>query len=229
MSRQPWSPWRYDRAAIRVALEAKGRDFALARWPREVVDPIARALGLIGKYRGSDAWRPEWTPLLGSKPDGTLAGELGVSMSVVRLKRVQLGISTHDRAARKAARLELLRSLTDEQLAGPFEPLRALGLQEYQVAAERRRRSLRPHRTRRRSTADEYAAMRTVAVLAITRAFPHAMHAEIGDLLNCSRERIRQIVERESIASESTSTPVQPDEAGEASPRARLQLRSAGR
>lgn len=185
---------RYDQAAIRLTLETLGRDAALQRWPKFVVDPVARVLGLIDRYRPSNTWDAQFVPLLGTKPDSVLAGELGLPVVTVRVQRTRLGIPPANVMAFRAARRATLQALSDDELAGSAHALRTrYGLQSYEIQAERDRRLVKPRRSRQKN-ANSYAEMRRVAVLALREAFPDATLEEFGDLLGCTRERVRQIL-----------------------------------
>lgn len=199
--RKSTSPYVYDRVAIKRVLETEGRDAALKLWPKLVVDPIARILGLAPIYRNtSSPWNVEWTCLLGTKPDMVLAGELGIPQSTVRRQRWMLGIRTFDNLLRQAAIRKVLAAISDVELAEPIDTLVAkYELPIGDLYRERKRRSIggRSRRGRRQRHADP-AAMRRVAIIALKKAFPRVPLAQISEVVGCTRERVRQILYLES-------------------------------
>lgn len=191
--RKPTSPWRYDRATIRLVLETQGRDEALRRWPIHAVDPIARVLGLTGAYNNRRAWKAEWTPLLGTKPDCVLAGELGLPVSTVCVTRRRLGIPQCDVAKYREVKRKRLASISDSDLAGPLDTLAPMyGVSIVELMGERKRRTVRPRkRTGQRDLL--ISDMRAFAVNALRAAFPEASLQQIGEAVGVTRERVRQI------------------------------------
>lgn len=193
--------YRFDRAAIRTVLETQGRDEALKRWPLEAVDPIARLLGLIPRYRPTNTWKAEWSPLLGTRPDHEIAAMLGIPTGTVSAYRRMLGVRKYTAAQRIAARQAVLSAISDEELAGPLDRLAAkYALSFMDLRTERKRRKVTARDKRGRKTHPDN--LRRAAALALHRQFPDATLQSIGDVLGCSRERVRQyIYESEAVAS----------------------------
>lgn len=185
---------RYNRAEIRSCLERDGLQAALAKWPSVVVRPIARVLGLVSPYRRNlDAWKPEWTPLLGTKPDTLLAAELGVCIGTVRAARLKLGIGVRFGVGWDARmrREQIFSTITDAELSESVDLLAAkYGIGRQQFREERARRGVRPKIGSRMSP----YSLRRVAAQAIRAAYPHVSDTEIAEVLACSRERVRQFI-----------------------------------
>lgn len=213
MARTSSSPYRYDRAAIRLVLETQGLDAARAHWPKDAVDPIARVMGLTQPYRGKNEWNPDWTPLLGTKPDSVLAGELGIPSTTVSKQRQKLGIPTCDAQAWRDQRRALLASIPDDELAGSLDAILARmpdsGVTVFHLMAERRRRSVaaRSNRGGKRAGVVDDGDLRRVAVLAMRAAFPDVTLERMASVLGCTRERVRQIllVEGQSVMGEQST------------------------
>lgn len=193
------SPYRYDRAAIRHVLETEGLESARARWPRGTVDPIARVMGLTKPYHTStrqDIWNPAWTSLLGTKPDSTIAGELGLPVVSIRVARRKLGIPTFQRRLDVASRNSALEAIGDAELIDSTldEIATKYGVNVLDVRALRRRRKVLVRDGRGRRVRVDAADLRRCAVLAIKEAYPSATLEEIGQVVRCTRERVRQII-----------------------------------
>jgi hypothetical protein len=203
--RRKRSPYRYDRAAIRLVLETQGFEAARSRWPSWAVNPIARLLGLTREY-SHGIWDASWTPLLGTKPDSVLAAELGVSKSLVILNRNRLGVPSWERQFRHAsvtsATRARLAAIPDSELSTPFGSLRAkYGVAMHELTAERKRRGVVAADPRGRKAWPQ-AELRRVAVLAIKAAYPDITLEQIGEAVGLTHERVRQLLYvNEAVAS----------------------------
>jgi hypothetical protein len=199
----------YDRARIREELQREGYEPVRARYPRDVVNPIARLLGLIEPYRHNDTWQPEWNALLGNAPDADIAAMLGVSAATVHVHRRVLGIKPSGaKKFRKLQKEKDLRAVPDQELRElTLVQLRAkYKFSHHQLSQERVRRGIVPPRRQgigRRG--DIQVEMRQVAAVAIYKAFPLCKLQDIGDVLNISRERVRQILDLDKARSASES------------------------
>lgn len=192
--RQKGGIFRYDRAAIRQCLEAEGLDAARAKWPRDVVDPIARLLGMTRRYRPSDVWRPEWTPLLGTKPDQTLAAELGVASSTVHVQRRMLGLP-----AFRSERKQL--DVPDTELSLPLEYLtRKYRVSNQRLMRERKRRGIESDPRGRRTV--EQSELRRVAIRAMRTAFPHVTQKAMAGALGISFQAVQQLMAGDFVRSD---------------------------
>ena len=203
------SPYRYDRAAIRLLLEREGLEAARARWPRFAVDPIARVMGLTQAYHSRQTLlTPEQIARLGTAPDSVLAGEWGLSYSTVALQRKWLGIPTCARSWRRRCAQERLRQITDAELLSPLVDLSLrTKIAPINLAAERRRRGLWLPRGKRGrpSHVPPLTERRRVALLALRQAFPAITLEELGEVFQVTCERVRQIevamsIEQQPIA-----------------------------
>lgn len=206
MGREETSPYRYDRAEVRRVLETDGLAEARMRFPDIVVMPIARMLGLTRQYRPSDIWKPEWSALLGTKPDPILAAELGVATVTVGVQRRKLGIPTFSRseyAAQKAARQEArLRSLSDVDLMRNIGAIVAdLRVTSAMVKAERERRGLSPNARyhRRYDPSQRLSNLRRVCVRAMRAADSTITLEHMGAVLGITRERVRQYLDDDRV------------------------------
>jgi DNA primase len=189
----------YDRARIREELQSEGYEVVRSRYPRDVVNPIARLLGLIQRYRHNNVWNPEWNTLLGNSPDADVAAVLGVSAATVHVHRRVLGIRPSDtKKHQKAQKEKEIHSIPDEELRElTLVQLREkYRLSHHQLSTERTRRGIVPPRRQgigRRH--DIHIEMRQYAAIALHLAFPAAKLQDIADVLDISRERVRQILE----------------------------------
>lgn len=208
------SPYTYDRAVVRKYVEQHGRAAALAKWPKDVVDPIARMLGVMKPYRvnGYQAVTPERVHQLGTKPDHRLAAEWGLPTGTVAKARHLLGITALGRRPDVELRREQLAAVADDDFARL--DLSQLYLKTKipiaSLSAERRRRGIvkTRGRGRRRSGGDITNEMRMVAIGAIRMAFPYITLEELGGVLGVTREYVRILGERMTV--ELTPTVIEP-------------------
>jgi hypothetical protein len=192
------SVWRYDRAVIRFILESEGIEAAYERWPKLVVDQMARALGLTKPWHNEPAIiTPEMIQELGTKPDTTLAAEWSVAPCTVGVTRRRLGISTPGQSYRREQRLEKLKALTDEQLQQPLDVLASqVQLSVHLLTAERKRRNIAVTWQGGRPNVDLLERRRT-ALRALRVAYPGITLAALAEVFNLTRERVRQLEEQE--------------------------------
>ncbi len=203
MPRNRTSPYRYDRAAIRYVLEHEGLSAARARWPRDAVDPIARALHLTKPYRPAyKGLSLEQIAALGAKPDAVLAGNWDLPVATVHVARRLLGIPPAGKEHRKRLLRARLDELTDADLCQPLNALiQRTGLRLHVLMAERKRRNIRGCSTRGAHVRLDVNARRLLAIKALRVACPGITLEEIGEVFKLTRERIRQIEQSEEIES----------------------------
>jgi len=201
MPRNRMSPYRYDRAAVRVVLERDGYDAARKLWPREVVDPLARLLCLQPAYNSRRSLTAEQVAQLGTKPDSVLAAEWNVSHSTVNKARRTMGIPSTGwgREWNREQAHRQLRTLTDADLGRPLHALsRRIRVPANMLAAERRRRGLRV-RHQGIGRVPDVTVRRLVAIQALRAAFPVITLEELAEVFRCTPERIRQLEAMASV------------------------------
>jgi len=189
--------FRYDRKDALRCIREEGYQEALKHYPYDIVRPLAHVHGLLPKRDPRTIWRGEWSPLLGTMPDCDLAVKLGVSHALVSRYRKIAGRPPYSGlSVRRAAREAILARISDEDLrnTGLYTLADRHRINFVYVAAERKRRGVKYQRPTK--DLDE-RQLRKVAIAAMVRK--GATYAQIGRILNVSRERVRQIAEMERV------------------------------
>lgn len=185
-----------DRTAVAAFVRDHGVVEAVKRWPAipGEIHAMARLYGLE-KRRADAIWKPEWTELLGTKADGDLAVECGVSLPLVTHLRRRLGILRYGRSRMRAvADAKKLAKLSDNDLREPVDVIASVhGIRHAAVTRERLRRGIITMKGRPPRAPIPDSDIARAAVAGALVGLRGVTLAQVGKRLGVTRERTRQL------------------------------------